>query len=697
MRWPRSSTCSRAIASASSACSRRSKNFESLPLRTRLTDEEVARFAVNRYRFPGVEIKARLFRQYPFGEVASHVIGYIGRINEKDVERIDAWDETANYKGSDYIGKLGVELVLRARAARHHRRRGGRSRRRRPRGAHALAHAADFRQQPAARAGHQAAAGGRGSIRRPPRRAGGDRSLDRRRARVCLQAGLRSQSLRRRHRPRQLGPAQRLARQADAESPAARRLSAGVDHQALPCAGGADLGQAHARPRRSSIPAIYQIAGAAHRFRDDKPGGHGYVDMYQVHRRFLRHVLLHAGQRHRYRRHLCASCRNSALDTRPASTSKASWPVCCRRARGSASASGAGYAKKRKWYLGDSISAGIGQGYNSFTPIQQAAGHRHHRQRRRRIRPHLVKSCRERQGRRRATDRGASRRAPSAVKPEHLAVIKNALVGVATGRHQRQAFRGHDLFQRRQDRHGAGVLTQGRKILAAKIDERLRDHAWYVAYAPADHPRIAWRCWWKTAASARTAAAPIARAVFDYYLLGQRPAQPRLRATLRRIRRRKRLRSGTHRRWISSRTAVQDSGSRWRRMTAICMAGGARHRRHRPHHAVSRHRIRALRASPVRCCRSRFALVLMWIVANVSPQQLARGCAAALCHWRPAADRRGFGGTRRQWIAPLAQPRRCPISAVRADEDRVAADARVVLPETRAPRAVSATSCSPWC
>src|SRR5258706_16196357 len=87
-----------------------SKNFESMPLRTRLTDEEVARFAVNRYRFPGVEIKARLFRQYPFGELASHVIGYIGRINDDDLERIEKRDETANYKGSDYIGKVGVEL-----------------------------------------------------------------------------------------------------------------------------------------------------------------------------------------------------------------------------------------------------------------------------------------------------------------------------------------------------------------------------------------------------------------------------------------------------------------------------------------------------------------------------------------------------------------------------------------------------------
>ena len=87
-----------------------SKNFESMPLRTRLTDGEVARFAVNRYRFPGVEVKARLFRQYPFGEVASHVIGYIGRINNDDLERIDGKNETPNYKGSDYIGKVGIEL-----------------------------------------------------------------------------------------------------------------------------------------------------------------------------------------------------------------------------------------------------------------------------------------------------------------------------------------------------------------------------------------------------------------------------------------------------------------------------------------------------------------------------------------------------------------------------------------------------------
>ena len=86
-----------------------SKSFESLPIRTRLTDEEVARFAAQRYRFPGVDIKARLFRNYPWGELASHVIGYIGRINQAEKERIDEGDDEANYRGTEYIGKLGVE------------------------------------------------------------------------------------------------------------------------------------------------------------------------------------------------------------------------------------------------------------------------------------------------------------------------------------------------------------------------------------------------------------------------------------------------------------------------------------------------------------------------------------------------------------------------------------------------------------
>jgi len=85
------------------------KSFESLPIRTKLTDEEVARFTAQRFRFTGVDIKARLFRNYPYGDLASHLIGYIGRINTSEKETLDDSDDEANYRGTEYIGKLGVE------------------------------------------------------------------------------------------------------------------------------------------------------------------------------------------------------------------------------------------------------------------------------------------------------------------------------------------------------------------------------------------------------------------------------------------------------------------------------------------------------------------------------------------------------------------------------------------------------------
>jgi penicillin-binding protein 2 len=87
-----------------------SKGRDNLTLRSRLTDEEVAVLAVNRYRFPGVDIKGRLFRQYPLGELASHVVGYISRIDDRDVDKIEASEQAGNYKGTDHIGKTGLEL-----------------------------------------------------------------------------------------------------------------------------------------------------------------------------------------------------------------------------------------------------------------------------------------------------------------------------------------------------------------------------------------------------------------------------------------------------------------------------------------------------------------------------------------------------------------------------------------------------------
>jgi len=92
-----------------------SKGRDTLPIRTRLTDEEVAKLAVNRYRFPGMDIKGRLFRQYPLGEVASHVVGYISRIDDRDLERIEESDQSAITKAPTTSGKRAWSSATSAR------------------------------------------------------------------------------------------------------------------------------------------------------------------------------------------------------------------------------------------------------------------------------------------------------------------------------------------------------------------------------------------------------------------------------------------------------------------------------------------------------------------------------------------------------------------------------------------------------
>ena len=81
------------------------RSFIPIPIKLKLTQEEVALFAINQYRFPGVSIKARLMRHYPLGEITAHVLGYVGRINIQELKNVDP----TNYRATNFIGKAGVE------------------------------------------------------------------------------------------------------------------------------------------------------------------------------------------------------------------------------------------------------------------------------------------------------------------------------------------------------------------------------------------------------------------------------------------------------------------------------------------------------------------------------------------------------------------------------------------------------------
>ena len=315
-----------------------SKNFESLPLRTRLSDEEVARFAVNRYRFPGVEIKARLFRQYPFGETASHLIGYIGRINDRDVKRIEEWGDTANYKGSDYIGKVGVEISYERElhgttgVEEVEVDAGGRAvrtlSRRPPTSGNNLRLALDIKLQQVAE------------------RAFGDR----RGALVALDPST-GEVLAFVSKPgfdpnlfvEGIDPASWDQLNESPDKPMLNRPLRGAYPPGSTIKPFLALG-ALASGKRTPTQTIFDPGllpdrrqhAPLPRRQAGRPRLRRHV---QVDRRVVRHLLLHARRRTPTSTTRTRSCRNSASAARPASTSRASCPACCPRASGSANAS----------------------------------------------------------------------------------------------------------------------------------------------------------------------------------------------------------------------------------------------------------------------------------------------------------------------------------------------------------------------
>ena len=493
-----------------------SKNFESLPLRTRLSDEEVARFAVNRYRFPGVEIKARLFRQYPFGEVASHVTGYISRINDKDVERIDAWNETANYKGSDYIGKVGVELAYErdlhgttgweevevdagGRAVRTLSRTP-------PISGNNLKLALDIRLQQAA---EQAFGDRRGALVAIEPATGDVLAFV---SKPGFDPNLFVDGI---------DPTNWELLNESPDKPLLNRPLRGAyppGSTIKPFLALAALTSGKRTAAQTIFdPGFYQIAGAAHRFRDDKPGGHGYVDMTKsIVVSCDTYYYMLAGETDIDDTHAFLSQfsfgRKTGIDIEGELLGvlpSRAW----KRER-----------FKDKWYLGDSISAGIGQGYNAFTPVQQAQAIAIIANDGVALAPHLVKSVENVKD---GSVRQIALQPTQAlnVKPEHLAVIKNALVGVPREGTSAQAFVGTKYVSAGKTGTAQVYSLKGEKY-SKQVDERLRDHAWYIAYAPADQPRIAIAVLVENGGFGAQAAAPIARAMFDYYLLGQKPRAP---------------------------------------------------------------------------------------------------------------------------------------------------------------------------
>ncbi len=494
-----------------------SKNFESLPIRTRLTDEEVARFAANRFRFPGVEIKARLFRQYPFGEVASHVLGYIGRVNDKDLERIARAEQTANYKGTDYIGKVGIELSYehelhgQTGVEEVEIDAGGRAvrtlSRSAPTSGNNLKLSLDIRLQQYVedlfgerRGALVAVDPTSGDIIAYVSKPGYDPNL--------FVEGIDAQNW----EALNTSPDKPLLNR-----PMRGAYPPGSTYKPFMALWALEAGKR--TPSQGIADPGYFTLGN-HTWRDDKKGGHGWVDMYAsiVHSCDTYYYKLGSETEiddiHAFMQQFSFG-QQTGVDIEGELTGvlpSREW----KRQR---------FKREPKWQAGDSVSAAIGQGFNTFTPLQLATATAILANDGVAFRPHLVKAIENiRTGEVRAVAPAPTHTVP--LKEANLQVVKRALVGVNKEGTGARAFAGAPYESGGKTGTAQVVAMKEGPYDASKVEERFRDHAWFIAFAPAVKPRIALAVLVENAGFGAQHAAPLARAVLDYFLLGKVSTRP---------------------------------------------------------------------------------------------------------------------------------------------------------------------------
>jgi penicillin-binding protein 2 len=496
-----------------------SRNFESLPIRTRLTDEEVAKFVANRYRFPGIDIKARLFRQYPAGSFASHLLGYIGRINDADLDKIEEKDEDANYRGTEHFGKTGLEQHYEFQL---HGTTGFEKVE-----VDAGGHAVRTMARTAPVAGDNLTLTLDAKLQAVVEKAFGDR----RGALVAIEpstGGILALVSMPTYDPNLfvdgITPQDWDDLNNSADKPMVNRALNGTyppgstfkPYMAL---GALTIGKR--RPEQTIYDPGYFTFGN-HTFRDDKAGGHGTVDMYAS--------IVQSCDTYYYMLANDMGIDNISNFMRQFGFGQRTGVDIDGESEGvlpSQEWKRKHFHKpeQQKWYAGETISIGIGQGYNSYTPIQLAQAMATLANNGVMFRPHLVKYITDtRTGAKTYIEPQPVRTIP--LKPEHIEVIKRAMVGVNTSGTGARAFAGAEYVSAGKTGTAQVFSLKGDKYAEGRLKKELRDHALFIAFAPADQPKIALAVLVENGGFGAQAAAPIARQVMDYYLLGKMPNAP---------------------------------------------------------------------------------------------------------------------------------------------------------------------------
>jgi penicillin-binding protein 2 len=500
-----------------------SHEFETVPLKSKLSDEEVAVLATNRYRLPGVEVKARLFRNYRAGPGMAHVVGFIGRINDGDLKRLREENREDDYRGSAHIGKTGLEQsyerLLHGRTGFDQMEidSGGRAMRVLSRippvpGKDLRLHL-DVELQAVAEQAFGDYLGGLVAI---DPNTGGVLALV---SRPGFDPNLFVDGI---------DPETWKMLNESPERPMVNRVLRGIyppgsTIKPLMALAGLELGVR--RPGDYIVdPGYFTLPNSSHQFRDWKRGGHGIVDLRRSISQscdiYYYRLAVDMGieRMHDYLAQFGLG-EKTGIDMDGESSGLLPSPDWKQR------------RWKQPWYPGETVIAGIGQGYHLTTPLQLAVAAAMLANGGKRIEPRLVQAVRD-------PVTHAWQPLPAKVRrqveinPKHLALVREGMMDVMRpgGTAAKAAAGAPFTIAGKTGTAQVVGIKQGASYDAKKLALQHRDHALFIAYAPTENPTIAVAVMVENGGSGSGTAAPIARAVFDYYLTGKRPVDTKLEA-----------------------------------------------------------------------------------------------------------------------------------------------------------------------
>ncbi|MGD8429394.1 MAG: penicillin-binding protein 2 [Ectothiorhodospiraceae bacterium] len=490
---------------------RRQRRFQEIPLKLQLTEKEVARLAVNRHRFPGIDIKAHLTREYPLGAEGVHAIGYVGRINERELQKVDA----GQYQGSSHIGKTGIEkyyektLHGRVGVERVETNAMGRVLRTLERDAPTpgkdLYLTLDMRLQKVA---EQALADYSGAVVAIQPKSGEILAFA---SNPTFDPNLFVNGI---------GVDDYRSLQTRKDNPLFNRALRGQyppGSTVKPFIGLAGLADGVRTPDQTiDCRGYYTLPGVDHRWRDWKRWGHGSVDLKQAIAQscdvYFYGLAYELGIKRMHDFMVPFGFgRKTGVDLDgelPGVFPSKEWK---RQVKG------------EPWYHGETVITGIGQGFTLATPLQLAYATATLANRGKAIRPHLLKAVRGPEDD--AIQPAAPKDNAPPIKldnPDNWDRIFDAMHEVTSGPHgtaRRHIGKTPYTIAGKTGTAQVFGIAQDEEYDADEIAKKLRDHALFIAFAPVENPQIAVAVVAENGGSGSGTAAPIAKRVVDAWLV----------------------------------------------------------------------------------------------------------------------------------------------------------------------------------